>query len=215
MARKLVPRYLAALELSTLDDDEIHTLAGNIALAAKTSTLVSGNSLLQAAVMLLATQDGELVAANKTVDDDRTTLRVDIAAEAQVRSNVVGVIRMFGSMVAGVARSPADVNGCGLEALGPRPARNALPTVPGAIDNKPPRTGHGKTTVSVVETGATRHQYAAQESLDGITWTQLGVGLGKTRVVTGASGTNVWVRFAMVRGRQQSAWSTPVLVTIP
>ncbi len=55
----------------------------------------------------------------------------------------------------------------------------------------------------------------AQSSLDGITYAQLGVGHGKTRVVTGASGTKVWVRFAMVRGQQVSDWSIAVLVTIP
>jgi hypothetical protein len=40
-------------------------------------------------------------------------------------------------------------------------------------------------------------------------------GYGKTRKVTGPSGSKVWVRFARVRGEVQSAWSTPVLVTIP
>jgi len=87
--------------------------------------------------------------------------------------------------------------------------------VPGNIVNKPPKQGHGKTVVSVDDPGPTRHQFAAEQSLDGVTWTQLGVGHGKTRVVTGPSGTKVWVRFAMVRAGQQSAWSTPFLVTLP
>jgi hypothetical protein len=69
--------------------------------------------------------------------------------------------------------------------------------------------------VSVHETGKTRRKYVAQESVDGITWTALGVGQGKTRVVTGASGAKIWVRFATVRGEVQSDWCTPVLVTIP
>jgi hypothetical protein len=51
--------------------------------------------------------------------------------------------------------------------------------------------------------------------VDGVTWTQLGVSQGKTRVVTGASGAKIWVRFAMVRGSLQSDWSIPVLVTLP
>jgi hypothetical protein len=86
---------------------------------------------------------------------------------------------------------------------------------PDAIDVKPPKKGHGRMTVSVHETGKTRHQYVAEQSPDGVTWSQLGNGRGKTRVITGASGTKVWVRFALVRGQAQSDWSTPYLVTIP
>jgi hypothetical protein len=58
----------------------------------------------------------------------------------------------------------------------------------------------------------------AQSCLDPLasnTWQQLGVGLGKRRVVTGNPGTKVWVRFAMVRAGMQSDWSIPILVTIP
>ena len=40
-------------------------------------------------------------------------------------------------------------------------------------------------------------------------------GVGNGRTFTGVSGTKVWVRYAMIRGAQQSAWSTPVLVTFP
>ena len=87
-----------------------------------------------------------------------------------------------------------------------------MPTV---INTRPPKTGHGKTTVAVEDPGPSRHQFTAQQSVDGITWTALGIGYGKTRVVTGASGAKIWVRFAMVRGQQVSDWSTPILVTIP
>jgi hypothetical protein len=215
MGKSLIPRYLAAMELSTLDDAGIHQLASDVALAAKTSPLVLASVPMQTSVAALATKDGTLTAANKTVSDDHTKLRVDIATEAQARSDIVGELRTYSTLVTNVAKSPADVHGAGLPPLGPRTPRNTPPTVPGVINNKPPKTGHGKTTVSVYETGPTRHQYAAQESVDGITWTQLGVGYGKTRVVTGASGAKVWVRFAMVRGQLQSDWSTPVLVTIP
>jgi len=72
-----------------------------------------------------------------------------------------------------------------------------------------------KTTVSVHETGTTRHLFIAQQSVDGVNWTALGIGYGKTRVVTGASGAKIWVRFAMTRGQLQSDWCTPVLVTLP
>ena len=109
----------------------------------------------------------------------------------------------------------ADIHAGGLVPAPPRPSRNAPPTVPASIDTRTPKTGHGKIGVSVHETGATRHQYVAQQSVDGTTWTGLGAGHGKSRVVTGAPGAKVWVRFAMVRGGLQSDWCTPVLVTIP
>jgi hypothetical protein len=215
MGRTLIPRYLAALELSGLDDTAIHQLAGNVALAAKTSPLVLASPAMQASVAALATKDGNLTTANKTVADDHAKLHVDIAAEAQVRSTVIAELRTYSTLVTNVAASPADVHGAGLPPQGPRASKNTPPTVPGPINNKPPKTGHGKTTVSVYESGPVRYQYVAQESADGITWTQLGQSHGKTRVVTGASGTKVWVRFAMVRGALQSDWNTPVLITIP
>jgi hypothetical protein len=40
-------------------------------------------------------------------------------------------------------------------------------------------------------------------------------GTGKSRRLTGKSGTSVWVRFALVHGQLQSDWSNPVLVTFP
>jgi hypothetical protein len=63
-------------------------------------------------------------------------------------------------------------------------------------------------------TGTTRQFFDAQSSPDGTTWTDL-PGTGKTRDLTGKSGTFVWVRFALLRGQQQSPWSAPVQVTFP
>lgn len=215
MGQALVPRYLASLELSSMKDDEIQTLTGDIALAAKTSALVAASPAMQTSVAALATKSSTLLAATQTVANDHTKLRIDIAAEAQARSDIVGEVRTYSTLVTNVAKSPADIHAAGLPPQGPRTPKNSPPAVPGQILNKPPRTGHGQTTVSVEETGDTRHLYAAQQSLDGITWSQLGIGYGKTRVVTGASGTKVWVRFAMVRGQLQSDWSVPLQVTIP
>jgi hypothetical protein len=215
MARNLVPRYLAALELSSMADDKIQTLTGDIALAAKTSALVAASVPMQTSVAALATKSATLLAASAAVTADHAKLRIDIATEAQARSDILGEVRTYTTLVTNVAKSPADLHAAGLAPQPPRTPRNTPPTVPGLIVNKPPKTGHGKTTVSVEETGPTRQQYVAQDSLDGVTYTQLGMGFGKTRVVTGASGTKVWVRFAMVRGQVQSDWSVPLQITIP
>ena len=46
------------------------------------------------------------------------------------------------------------------------------------------------------------------------TWEQVN-GDGNSRKIAGASGDSVWVRYAMLRDGQQSAWTVPVRVTIP
>jgi hypothetical protein len=215
MGRTLVPRYLASLALSETDDTDLHTLVANIVASGKTSSIVIGSATLQATIAALAVSDGNLATANKTVDADKNQLRLDISAEAEARSVVVGGVRSVVTAVTNVAKSPADVHAAGLPAAPPRPPANQPPAVPEQLDVTYPKTGHGKGKVSVHETGTTRRLYAAQQSVDGVNWTQLGVGYGKTRIVTGASGAKVWVRFAMIRGQLQSDWSTAVLLTLP
>ena len=71
--------------------------------------------------------------------------------------------------------------------------------------------------VSAHEIGRMRRRYATQSSPDPVgpdTWSPL-PGTGKSRTITGKSGTSVWVRFALVHEELQSEWSTPVLVTLP
>ncbi len=174
-----------------------------------------GSATLQATIAALAAADADLVTANKTVAADRNQLRLDISAEAQARSLVVGGARSVVTSVTNVARSPADLVDAGLPAAPPRPPRNQPPTVPEQLYVTYPRTGLGKAKVGVHETGPTHYAYIAQQSADGITWGPLGVDQGRTRTLTGASGTRVWVRFAMVRAQQVSAWSAAVLVTLP
>jgi hypothetical protein len=215
MARTLAPRFLAALDLHALNDTRIHQLTHDVAQAATTSPLALASLTMQARIAELVIADDNLTLANQVVAADRAKLRSDIAAEAVVRFAAVSALRIVAAVLAQLATSPADVQGAGLPAQPARSPRYQVPPVPASIDTKPPRTGRGKTTVSVHETGPIHYRYAAEQSFDGVTWTQLGVGRGKTRVVTGASGTQVWVRFATVRGQRQSEWCTPVLVTIP
>ena len=215
MGRKLIPRYLASLELSTMPDEELHVLAGNIVSAGKTSPIVLASTTLQSTIAGLAVSDSNLTTAGLKVDTDKNQLRIDVAAEAQARSIVVGLVRSVVTAVTNVAQSPADLHNAGIPAAPPRPPKNQPPAVPQQLNVTFPKRGHGKATVTVEETGPTKHEYAAQSSLDGVTWIQLGVSHGKTRAVTGATGTKVWVRFAMTRGSMQSDWSVPVLVTLP
>ncbi len=213
MRRNLVPRFLAMLELSRMTDPETHALVADVQLAAKTSQIVQGNPTIQASAAALATKDAALATNNQTVAADRAKLHVDVGAEAVARSDVLGELRTYATLVTNVAKSYADIHAAGLPPLGPRQPRNTPPTVPVAINTRIPKRGHGKITVYVDDPG--QHRYVAQQSTDETNWTALGIGYGKTRVLTGASGTKVWVRFAMVRGQLVSDWSTAVLVTIP
>src|ERR1700679_694631 len=97
MGRTLVPRYLASLALSEIDDTDLHTLVGNIVASGKTSSIVAGNATLQATIAALATSDGNLTTANKTVDADKNQLRLDISADADARSVVVGGVAPVGA----------------------------------------------------------------------------------------------------------------------
>ena len=215
MGKLTIPRFVAASDLTKADDTALHTLAGSIGASAKTSAIVLASPTLQATIDGLTVDDADLTTASKKIDTDRNQLRLDIAAEAQVRNRVIGSVRAVVTAVTNVAQSPADLHNAGIPAAPPRPPKNQPPAVPQQLNVTFPKRGHGKATVTVEETGPTKHEYAAQSSLDGVTWIQLGVSRGKTRMVTAPTGTQVWVRFAMVRGPMQSAWSMPVLVTLP
>ena len=110
----------------------------------------------------------------------------------------------------------SDVTTIGFkERSAPLPKGPLVP--PESIDIRLPNKLRGQFTASAHEIGRTQWQYAAEWSPDPVgesTWSPL-PGYGKARKVTGPSGTKVWVRFARVRGQSQSAWGTPVLVTIP
>jgi hypothetical protein len=194
----------------------LHQIAASVKQAAPNSQIVANSSAMQACVASMAQKDDAYTKSNAKVEQSKNQLKLDTASDTECRSELIGDIRTMVTLTQNVAKSPADVHQVGLPPAGPRPPKNQAPTVPEHIVEKPPKRGHGRTVVSVEETGNTRHQFVAQQSLDGgVTWTQLGVGHGKTRAVTGPSGTKVWVRFAMVRAEAQSDWSAALQITIP
>jgi len=203
MGRALVPRYLAALNIDKLTDPEVHELVGQIKTASATSALVLESQPMATSVAALLTKDGTLTSANTSVANDKIKLKIDLGAEALARADLKGELRTYVTFASNLARSPADLEGAAVTARAPRLPRGTLPPVPGAVDSRIPAKGHGKIVVSVHESGSTHYQYVAEQSADGTTWTPLGVGRGKTRTITGASGTKVWVRFATVRGQVQ------------
>jgi len=218
MARLYAPYQHVELDFSMFTDENRHTLAHDLKAAGTTSPLFVNNATAQALLAQLVAQDAALSTANIAVAADRLKLKTDLATETTARAALDGEVRTLAALVEKDAKSPADVQGTGFVPLGPRVTAKLPPEVPDQIDTKIPKKGRGKVTVSVHETGPSRGEYVAQSSPDPIgpnTWSQLGIGRGKTRTVTGPTGTKVWVRFARVRGELQSDWSTPVLVTIP
>jgi hypothetical protein len=214
MARNLVPRYHVALDITTLDDPEAELLVSGIQLAAATSALILNNPGIQACIAALGNRRSALIDANQVVADDRSKLHLDLAALAEVRAALNGELRTFVTLLQNTARSPADIQGAGLAARIPV-ARRQPPDAPLGVDQRPPSRGHGRITVIAQEAGPGRRYYMAEQSADGLTWTPLGVGRGKMRVLRGTSGAQIWVRFAAVRGELVSPWCTPALVTIP
>jgi hypothetical protein len=216
MARLYAPYFHVELDFSTLDDADRHLMVQNMKAAAPTSQVFLNSPSLQTLLGQLVAQDATLTTSNAAVAADRLKLKTDTANETTARGTLDGITRTMVALVETGAKSPADIQQAGLVPLPPRQTSTLPPAVPEQIDMTIPKTGHGKVRVSVHETGGKRGQYVAQSSPDPIgTWSPLGVGLGKTRTVTGASGTKVWVRFAQVRAGAQSDWSTPVLVTLP
>jgi hypothetical protein len=158
-----------------------------------------------------------LKTSSGTVAADRTKLGVDTVAETNARTNVDSALLSLKTLFESNATSEDDITASGYQKRGPLPPRTP-PVPPASIDVKLPRLKRGELTVSAHEAkSAPRGRYAAQWSPDPpgpATWLTL-PGTGKSRTITGASGTKVWVRFARVRGQVQSDWCTPVLVTIP
>jgi hypothetical protein len=215
MKRNLVPRFTTGINISQLTDAARHEIVAGIKQASTTSAIVLASPELQASVTALVKKDGALTAASGVVNDDRKKLSTDVAVEAQSRSDLDGELRTYTTLLSNDAKSPADIKAAGVPDRAPRASRTSPLFAPDVIDNRPPKKGHGRTTVAVHDTGPGPQKFIAEQSPDGVTWTPLGLGRGKTRLVTGASGAKVWVRFARVRGSAQSEWSTPYLVTIP
>jgi hypothetical protein len=217
MGNNLVKRHHVELDFSQLTDQQLHDLVAAAKQAAPASQLVTSNSVMQTCLTNMLAKDAALTQAGTTVASDRAKLATDLATEATCRSDLCGEVRAYCTLAENGAKSPADLQGAGLTPRAPVVKKVVPPDVPAGIDTIQ-KKGHGAVKVAVHETGSTHGQYVAQFSPDPYgptTWAALGTGLGRTRLVTGASGTKVWVRFAAVRGQLQSDWCTPVLVTIP
>ena len=214
MAKSMRTQLRVSMVLSEVDDRWRHDTAAAVTQVATTSPLLAIPAI-QASVTTIGTLSASLKADNDTVAADRAKLTSDIERESSTRKKFDGELRTLKAMVENHATTASDLASIGLEERGARRAKGQL-VPPEGIDIKSTKI-RGQFTASAREVGKTRWQYAAEWSPDPVgedTWTIL-TGYGKTRKVTGPSGSKVWVRFARIGGQVQSDWSTPVLVTIP
>ena len=216
MARTL-KRHLIGLDISLLTDtNRLDTLTG-IQQVAPTSTLLIATPAIQASFAALVTKGVTFKKSSDVVTSDRQKLKADTDLQTTDRTAFDGELRTLKLLTETGAKNPADLTGMGFKPPTPPPPKGP-PLPPEAVDTITPTKGHGKIIVSAHQSNKKlRRHYVVQWSLDPVgpnTWSTL-VGTGKSRTLTGASGTHVWVRYATVRGQIQSDWGTPVLVTIP
>ena len=215
---KTIPaRFRAELDINALVANLAarETLINSILKLAPQSLLYT-NPMVQQAVATLAATFGTLKTASTTSAASAKQHKIDAAAEAAALGDNDRALLLVKSLTENGAKSADDIKSMAFVPLVGRPL--APPMVPpDSIDVTMGKKGHGKVKVAAHELGTTKRRYAAEMSPDPIgpaTWAPL-PGTGKSRRLTGKSGTSVWVRFALVRGQLQSDWSTPVLVTFP
>jgi hypothetical protein len=209
-------RFYLDLSMNDLKDDQREQLVAGILQVAPTSVLVQKSPAMQASVAALAAKASTFKAAREATFADQQKLSADIDAENVARAEVDLELLTLGGLVATGAKSEAEVTGAGYQLRPPPPPKPPF-APPAALDIRFPAKQKGLFVVSPHVIGKTRSHWVVQKSVDPIgegTWVEV-VGAGKSRTLTGPSGSKVWVRYAMVRGAEQSAWGTPVLVTFP
>jgi hypothetical protein len=216
MRSYVLKRFHLDLNMTSMTDDDRDDLIAGILKVAPTSSLIQASPAMQASVALLTTKATAFQTARNTVAADRQKLAADIDAENDSRAAVDKEILALGGLVATGAKTSADVTASGFNERPPAPPKPPF-AGPDQLDIRFPRNVKGQFRVSPHGVGNNRITWVVHTSPDPIgpdTWTEA-VGPGNSRTITGPSGSKVWVRYAMVRGSIQSAWGTPVLVTIP
>jgi hypothetical protein len=206
-------RFRIALNRTLLDDARREALLNGIQKVAPQSPLAQVPSIA-ASLAALGTKGAALVTYVAAVAQDTKVLKADTTQRNLARDAFDAEVVTLKALTESYATNAGDLTGMGFAILTHAPAPEGPPTPPLALLVKTGRL-RGKATVTVAAKGY-QGKFAAQASPDPIgTWTAL-PGSGKSRKLTGyASGTKLWVQFAAVRHGVQSAWSTPVLVTIP
>jgi hypothetical protein len=208
-----LPRQRITLSAGALTDlDRANILAGIVKGAAQ-STLMQ-NPAIAASVDALTKKGAALVNDSNLAAAAEQQLKATATQRDSSRGAFDMELLSLKGLVENNATKPSDVTDMGFSLFQSAKASRTPPDPPAALIVKIGKV-HGKARVSVQ---GGRGSYVAEMTTDPAAagpWTSL-TGSGKERKLSGyASGTKIWVRFAAVRYGLQSAWSTPVLVTIP
>jgi hypothetical protein len=215
MTTHIIPRPRISLDLKHLDDAQRTALVAGIQKLGPQSALMQ-NAAVAASFTALGKKAAALTTANGVVAADQKLLKQDTTIRDAARVTMDVEIDTLRTLVANNAASASDITSMGFALLDPASTTRTKPSAPVEILTRLERKP-GRARASVVETGTTRGRYVAESSPDPIgaaTWSPM-PGNGKSRLITGPSGTKVWIRFAQVRYGLQSDWSVPVLVTLP
>ena len=215
--KNITHRFHVELALSTLESDIAarEVLVLNIEKLAPASPLFA-NPAMQKAVSDLSASFVAFKAKVATAAASAKQHALDAAAQVDARNVNDKALILVKALTESGAQSVGDIQSM---AFTPRVGRPPPPPLvaPPSIDVTMGKAGHGKIKVAAHEVGKARRRYVAQLSPDPIgpgTWAAI-AGSGKSRWITGKSGTSVWVRFAMMSRQLQSDWCMPVLVTFP
>jgi hypothetical protein len=214
MSTPIGPRFRISLEISALDDAARASLLAGIQKVAAQSVLAQLPAVATS-LAALGTKMAALSSAIGAVAADNKQLKQDITVRDLARAAVDVEFDTLRTLVPNNATVGSDITGMGFTFLDPASMTRTRPDAPSEVlvrlERKP-----GRARVTVKELAGRKGHYVAESSPDPIgpaTWSPL-PGNGKQRIVTGPSGTKVWVRFAQVRYGLQSDWSVPVLVTL-
>jgi hypothetical protein len=214
MHKYVLKRFRIDLNMGDLTDEKRDDLVARIAKMAPTSKLIQASPAMAASVSALATKAATFKASRDTTAATRQVLAANVDTENQSRAAVDLEILTLAGLVAPTARQSADITGAGFDERAARRARPFVP--PDGLAVSFPRKVKGR--FKVAPKGDLGRNWVVQVAPDDGgrpgAWSEV-PGTAKTRIITGASGSRVWVRYAMVRGMEVSAWGTAVLVTIP
>jgi hypothetical protein len=214
--KQALNRMRIALNVASMTDADLLKLIVAIVALAPQSALITIPAIA-ASVAAVTSKGAAFKSAEETVTADEEKLRNDKTAKLAARGAIENEVTSLAALVGTNAKDASQVASMAFEVRASPVVAKASPAVPESIDIVTPKKVRGRVKASVHETGKTKGRYVAEWSPDPIgpsTWAAL-PGTGKSRTLTGQSGTKVWVRFARVRGQLQSDWCTPVLVTIP
>jgi hypothetical protein len=208
-------RFRAALNPSEMDDTQCQEAIAGIQKVAQQGSLYQ-IAAIAASYAALATKGPALSTAIAQEAANEAAYHQSVSARSTARLAVDRELDTFKTLVENNAASAGDVAGMGLSLQTIATPTRTPPDPPAALIVKI-GTQRGKARVVVAGKGYLG-SFAAQVSADPVgptTWSSL-PGTGKERKLSGyPSGTKLWVAFAALRFGMQSAWSTPVLVTIP